>query len=183
MRYILIHGWGGGPNKDWFPWLAEELKKQGHEVLAPEMPSTDEPTIEKWTAKVGKVVGVPDNETFFVGHSIGCQAILRYLQTIDIRVAGAVFVAGWFNLKNLEDEETEKIAQPWIETPIDIGKIRSVLPKSTLVISDNDPYNCFEENKAKFTELGSDSIVILNGDHLTAEDGFAQFPQLLEIAK
>lgn len=144
------------------------------------MPETDTPIIEKWVTKLSEVVGVPDEKTFFIGHSIGCQTILRYLETIDIQIGGAVFVAGWFDLKNLEDEESSQIAKPWLESPIDLSKVSRVLPKSVLIISDNDPYGAFETNQAKFSGLGSEIIVIKSGGHLTGEDGFSELPQILD---
>lgn len=180
-RAILVHRWSGGPNDDWRPWLKTELEKLGYQVLVPEMPDTHTPIIEKWVAKLTEVAGTPDKDTYFVGHSIGCQTILRYLETINTAVGGAVFVAGWFNLENLEDEESKKTAKPWINTSIDLNKVKSVLPKSTLIISDNDPYDCFEENKKKFEELGSKIIVLHNAGHITAEDGFTELPQISEV--
>lgn len=175
-RVIIIHRWEGGPNDDWRPWLKTELEKFGYEVLIPEMPDTNTPVIEKWVSHSAEVVGEPDKDTYFVGHSIGCQTILRYLETVNVSVGGAIFVAGWFNLDNLENEEAKKTAKPWITHPINLAKVRQVLPKSTLIISDNDPYNCFEENKKKFEELGSKIIVLHNAGHITAEDGFTELP-------
>lgn len=167
-------------NGDWRPWIKTELEKRGFEVCIPQMPDIDTPVMGAWVGKLSEVVGTPDSNTYFVGHSIGCQTILRYLETIDTTVGGAVFVAGWFNLENLEDEETAEIAKPWIESPIDLEKVKSVLPNSTLIISDNDPFGCYEENKEKFSKLGSKEIVISNGGHLTTEDGYAEFPLLLD---
>ena len=170
-----------GPDGDWRPWLVRELEKKGYEVHSPEMPDMDTPVIKKWVNRLSELVGAPDEETYFVGHSIGCQAILRYLEKISAPVGGAVFVAGWFDLKNLEEEGEEIIAtaRPWIETPIDLQKVRSALPKSTLIISDNDPYDTFEMNKEKFAELGSKIIVLPNAGHITAEDGFTELPVAL----
>lgn len=111
---------------------------------------------------------------------LGCQTILRYLETIDTSVGGAIFVAGWFNLENIESIEEKEIAKPWIETPIDVEKIQKLLPKSALVISDNDPYGAFEENKQKFTELGSKIVVLHNAGHITVSDGFSEVPILIE---
>ena len=169
-----------GADGDWRPWLKSELQKLGYEVLVPEMPDIDTPVIESWVNKIAEVVGKPDTNTYFVGHSIGCQAILRYLEKIDTPIGGAVFVAGWFNLKNLESPEVEEIAKPWIETPINLEKVKTVLPKSTLIISDNDPFGCFEENKEKFTELGSKIVVMHNARHISAEDGFVELPEILK---
>jgi len=187
MRVIIVHQWMAGADGDWRPWLKSELEKLGHEVLVPEMPDIDTPIIEKWVGKLAEVVGVPDKDTYFVGHSIGCQTILRYLDSHRFKtletIGGAVFVAGWFNLKNFEDEETKEIARPWIETPINLDKVKTVLPKSTLIISENDPYDCFEENKAKFAQIMTKGIVMPNAGHITAEDGFTKLPEALSELK
>lgn len=165
-RVILIHGWSGSPDDNWLPWLKTELEKLGHEVLAPSMPDTDHPVIGAWVRHLSEVVGMPDAHTYFIGHSIGCQAILRYLEGIGHPVGGAVFVAGWFNLENMEEGE-EEIARPWIETPIVLAKIKAVLPKSTLIISNDDPYGAFEENRKKFAPLVTKEIVLPHVDHIT----------------
>lgn len=144
------------------------------------MPDTDVPVIEKWVGHLRSVIGIPDEETYLIGHSIGCQTILRYLQTIDTPTGGAVFVAGWFSLENLEDEEVKEVARPWIETPIDLEKVKKVLPKSALFISDNDPYGAFEENKEQFSQLGTEIVVLRGAGHVTAEDGFTELPQIVE---
>jgi predicted alpha/beta hydrolase family esterase len=179
-RVIIVHRWSGSPSDDWRSWLKKELEERGFGVLVPEMPDTDTPVIDKWVNYLAEVVDTPDSDTYFIGHSIGCQAILRYLETIDTPVGGAVFVAGWFNLKNLEDEEAEKIAKPWIETPINIERIKKVLPKSVLIISENDPYDCLEENKQKFSEIMTQGIVLPNAGHITESEEPAILSQFLE---
>jgi len=172
-----------GANGDWRPWLKKELEKLGYKVLVPEMPDIDTPVIEKWVDKLSEVVGKLDRDTYFIGHSIGCQTILRYLDSYRFKpleiVGGAIFVAGWFNLKNLEDKETEKIAKPWIKTSINLDKVKTVLPKSTLIISNNDPFDCFEENKQKFAKITTKIVIIPNAGHLSAEDGFTKLPEVL----
>ena len=181
-RVFIIHRWSGGSQDDWRPWIKTELEKLGYQVFVPQMPDHETPVMETWVGELNRLVGTPDKDTYFIGHSIGCQAILRYLETREEQVGGAVFVAGWFNLKNLEDREAEQVAKPWIVTPtnpINPVKIKAVCPKSTLIISDNDPYDCLEENKKGFEALGSKIIVVPNAGHFTAEDGYKEFPLLL----
>lgn len=182
-RVILVHRWSGGPLDDWRPWLSTELEKLGYEVLNPEMPDTDVPVIEKWVRHLAHVVGTPDAETYFIGHSIGCQAILRYLETIHTPVGGALFVAGWFNLENLEDEESEEIAKPWIETPIDSEKIQKVLPKSTFILSENDPYRAFKENTEKFSKFVTHTVVLPDAGHITQEKQPAILTEFMNLVQ
>ena len=65
------------------------------------MPNTNSPKIEKWVGFLEKNIKSADTDTYFIGHSIGCQTILRYLERLpeSTKVGGVVFVAGWFNLK------------------------------------------------------------------------------------
>lgn len=143
----------------------------------------DAPVIEEWLSHLAEIAGEYDEETVFVGHSIGCQAILRFIEKIGKKAKAAIFVAGWFNLENLESGEEENIARPWIETPIDLNKVKELLPKSTLIISDNDPYGALEFNKQKFNELGSKVVVAHNAGHFTVDDGFAELSLVLEEIK
>ncbi len=169
-RIFIIHRWSGGPDDDWRPWLKTELENKGYKVYIPYMPDTEVPIIEKWVNYISKLVGIPDGNTYFIGHSIGCQAILRYLENIDSPIGGALFVAGWFNLENLEDDEIKKIAKPWIENPLNFNKIKSVLPKSTLIISDDDPYGAFKENTEKFSRIVTNVCVLQNKGHITQKN-------------
>ena len=61
-------------------------------------------------------------------------------------------MAGWFTLTGLEGPEAEKIAKPWLTTPIDFKKFAEVIPKITVILSSNDPYVPLEENRKIFEE-------------------------------
>src|SRR3989344_3515952 len=100
-RVFIIHGWEGYPEEAWFPWVKQELEKRRFEVFVPVMPDIlGNPEIERRVNFIKELVGNPDKDTYFIGHSIGCQSIIRYLQTLpkEVRVGGAVFVAGWVSL-------------------------------------------------------------------------------------
>ena len=102
----MIHGWGGAGSGGWFDWLKRELSKKGFQVTAFDMPDTANPKIESWVGYLRDNidVNVIDENTYFIGHSIGCQTILRFLEKLHKhkRVAGCAFVAPWLDLINLE---------------------------------------------------------------------------------
>ena len=184
-RVIIIHGWGGGPEGGWFDWLKNELPSSEWEIDAPQMPDTDEPKIDAWVSKLKEVVGEVDEDTYFIGHSIGCQTILRFLETLkeDKKIGGAIFVAGWFSLKGLEEGEDE-IAKPWIETPIDFEKIKKQINKSTAIFSDNDPYVPLSNTKIFKQELSSKIIIENKKEHFNEVIKFPNvLNSLLEISK
>ncbi|MFH0852688.1 MAG: alpha/beta hydrolase [bacterium] len=181
-RVFIIHCWDGHPEDNWYPWLKKELEKRDFEVQIPAMPNTSEPKIEVWIPFLAKLVGTADENTFFVGHSIGCQTIIRYLQTLPegTKIGGAVFVAGWYDVRNLETEEEKIIAGPWVSEPRDDKKIRQTVNKSIAIFSDNDPFVAEENQQSWQEKVGAKIIVKHKAGHFREEDGFKELPSALQ---
>src|SRR3989338_2565565 len=142
-RVFIINGWWDDSNSGWIPWLKKELEPRGFEVITPDMPNTERPEISAWVDCLTNAVGETDGNTYFVGHSIACQTIMRYLENLPDsgKVGGCVFVAPWFNLieENLDDEE-KTIARPWLDTLIDTGKVKNHCDNFAAIFSDNDDF-------------------------------------------
>jgi len=175
-RVFIVHGWGGHEKEGWFPWLKNKLEEKGFEVFVPTMPDTNHPRIDAWIDHLKEVVGEVDQDTHFVGHSIGCQTIMRFLEQLpeDAKVGKLVFVAGFFTLTEAayETEGDREIARPWIETPINTDKIKSHAQKIKVILSDNDPYVDHNENKALFEKkLDADVSIEHEKGHLSEEHG------------
>jgi predicted alpha/beta hydrolase family esterase len=179
-RVFIIHGWDFNPTMHWYPWLKKELENKGFSVYVPEMPNTSTPIIKDWVAHLKSIVGKLDSNTYFIGHSIGCQTIMRYLENEKDKCGGAVFVAGWFKLDNLEDDEVERIAEPWVQNNIDFAKVKNNINKLSVFLSSNDPYECLEYNKNIFeSKLVARVIVLKDKGHFTQEEGVTKIPELL----
>src|SRR5574341_1498881 len=159
-RAVIIHGWGGSPSANWIPWLKKELEARNIFVEAPQMPNTDNPTIEEWVPYLAKFVDEED-DVYLIGHSIGCQTILRFLEKTEQKnIKGVVFVAGWLTLIGMTTKEEEEIAKEWTETPLDLGKAKVGANKFISIFSDDDPY-VSEDNWDKFRELGD--VIVEHG--------------------
>ncbi|HLM83973.1 MAG TPA: alpha/beta hydrolase [Candidatus Bathyarchaeia archaeon] len=181
-RVFIIHGWGKTPESEWLPWLAKHLREKRFLTEVPVMPDTDNPKIEAWVSHLEKVVGRCDKNTFFVGHSIGCQAIMRYLEKLsaDEKCGGAVFVAGWFTLTGFEENEERFIASPWVNKPIDFEKVKARAEKIICIISDNDPFVPAENWEIFSENLGAEVIIEKNMGHFSDDDGIKVIPVALD---
>ena len=187
---IIVHGWGASPKSDWLAWLKKELERKGASVIVPAMPRTNHPIIKAWVSHLESVIrkaGSAHKDLILVGHSIGCQAILRTLEKSPspsaLRIKGVALVAPWFTLKNLEGPGEEAIAKPWLATPIDLAKAMYRIGKLTAFFSTNDPLVPFPENKkrfgAAFQAIHPRIIVMKGKGHFNALDGVREFPALL----
>lgn len=179
-RLFLIHRWDGDPDSDWYPWLKEKLESE-FKVDILEMPDTSSPKIEKWVESIREHVGDVDNYTYFVGHSIGCQAILRFLETLNNeKIGDVVLVAPWVRLPVMSEEENE-IARPWVETPLNWEKIKTKAKSFTAIFSDNDPFVGLDQVEIFKQNLGAEIIIEKSRGHMTEEDGVTENQTILKI--
>jgi len=181
-KVFIIHGWGGSPEDPLLRWLKSELEKNDFDVVVPKMPNPEKPEIEIWVSKLKEIVEVPDKDTILVGHSIGCQTILRYLEQLHSisRVGGVVFIAPWLTLSNLESDEEWQIAEPWLNTPIRETDVIKHILKMTTIFSDNDPY-VPSENIEMFKErFNAEVVVEYEKGHFTIDDGVERLESALD---
>ena len=183
-KIIIVHQWGSNPKGDWYPWLEKELEKIGYEVLVPSMPNPDEPEIAPWVNELIKDIKEPNENTYFIAHSVGCQAVLRYLSSFESKgnFGGAIFVAPWLTLKNLETEE-HTIAKPWLDIPIDFKRVKSHVKKIVCFFSDDDPWVPLENAEEFKKKLGATTIIEKGKGHYTQQEGITQIQQVLDCIK
>ncbi len=181
----IIHGWDGSPDEPMLQWLKKSLGKNGYSVFVPEMPNPETPKISTWIGKI-KEIAQPDENTIFVGHSIGCQAILRYLEQLseETKIAGVVLIAPWMKLDEQtikeEGEEVVEIAKPWIDIPIDFEKVKTRSNKFVAIFSDNDPYVPLNQKDLFEKKLGAKTVVEHQKGHFAPHDGIEEVPTILE---
>ena len=175
-KVIIVHGWQGSPQGNWFPWLKTELEKLGHEVLVPAMPNADHPQQSAWVAHLHKVIGSADPHPYLVGHSLGVIAILRYLETLPEgeEVGGAILVAGF-------SQPIGKAAlDSFFTAPLDYQKVKRAARSFIAIHSDNDPYVPIAQGELLRDEIGAQLVIMKNAGHVNAEDGFYRLPIVLE---
>jgi uncharacterized protein len=182
-RLIVIPRWSGTPSDDWYPWLQRELgavtPQPFDPVVVADMPDPGEPTISSWMGRVQQLLGADPDEmarTVIIGHSVGCQAVLRALAELPVglHVDSVLCVAGWF----WTDAPWESLL-PWIETPFDQARTRSAAGQQIVVMmSDNDRHTSdWRANRSAWQDRLDASVVIVPGaNHFNGE----QYPIILQ---
>ncbi|MFH1452210.1 MAG: alpha/beta fold hydrolase [archaeon] len=185
-KMILVHGWSGSPTSEpWFNWLKDESEKRGIEFIAPVMPNTNNPKMSEWVDKLRETIENLDEETYLVGHSMGCLTIIKYLsELINQRVAGIVFVAPWIELdkKSIEEEgeESVRIVKSWINEPINFENTKNSTEKILSIFSDNDPYVLLSNVKTFEKKLNSEIIIKNNEGHFNETCKINEILELVE---
>jgi len=163
-KVIIIHGWSGFPEEGWFPWIKERLEENDFVVQVPKMPNPDHPVIKSWVSHLKSIAGKPDENTYFIGHSIGCQTILRYLEALpeNYKIGGVILVAPWLILTDNETKEEKEIGKSWIETQINFEKIKKHTNNFISIFSDDDAIVPIENKKLFEKKLNTKTFILRN---------------------
>ena len=172
----LIHGWDGSPDGAWRPWLKKELEKKGWLVEALKMPTPHHPKMTTWVEPLQNTIGKPDKNCYFIGHSLGCITILRYLESLKVneKIGGVFMVAGFSS--NLGYKELEN----FFKTPINWKKIKTHCSHFTAIHSDNDYYVSLNYGDLFKQFLNAKLIIKPKMGHFGDNDGITKLPFLLE---
>lgn len=174
----MIHGLGGSPDNHWFPWLSSELEARNFKVESLKMPEPKKPTLQNWLSEIDRVVGKPTENDFFVGHSLGCVAIVRWLEklTPGEKIGGAVFVAGFSGRVSVRGTET------FWKDPVDFEKVKSHAPDHSFVtiFSEDDRIVPLNQGLEFQNNLGAKLILENGKGHFCQSDGVTELPSVLE---
>lgn len=176
-RIRIVHGSYGKPEENWFPWLAHELRKDGHEVLIPAFPTPEEQTLQRWKAVFLRDAGPLNPHTVLVGHSLGPGFILTLLEDSTVPVLGTFLVAGFVG--KLGQPEFDSVNESFVCRSFDWERIRSNSGCTKIYNSDNDPYVPLQKGVELAEKLGVPLNIIKNAGHINSESGFREFPPIL----
>jgi uncharacterized protein len=178
---IIIHGTGGNPEGNWFPWLKSELEKLDCRVFVPKFPTPENQSLENWL-KVFKEYKQNLNEnSIVVGHSLGPAFLLNVLENLDSPIKCAYFVSGFTGL--ISNPEFDELNKTFAVREFDWDKIKNNCKKFVVINSDNDPYVPLEKGKELAQNLDTELITLENAGHINKESGHTKFNLLFEKIK
>ncbi len=179
MKTIFIfHGFGGSAEKNWFPWLKEQLTTIGHRVIAPSFPRSNDPKISEWMEFFRHLNTPPDEDSIFIGHSLGGLFALRLLEKIKTHIDSCILVAPVSKPMN---NDIDAHIMTFFSEPLDWKRIQERASRFHILHASNDPYIPLSHAEELAQHLKAPLTVIEKGGHLNAASGFSEFPQLLKI--
>ena len=177
---FIIHGTGGHPQENWFPWLKSELEKLGCKVIIPQFPTPQNQNLQTWFEVFDKYKKDFTSDTILIGHSLGGAFALRILEQSNTQIKAAFFVGTPIGVRPITNWEGD---QPFIGKPFDWQKIRSNAKTFTVFHSDDDPWVGVGNGIELSKNLGTEFVHLTNAGHFNAKAGYTKFELLLEKMK
>lgn len=113
-RILIIAGMGCSPVRrcNWYEWLEKELLKKVFNVILEQMPDPYAARESYWVPFIRETLKV-DKDTILIGHSSGCQAIMRLIE--KDKVHGVILVSACHTDLGMEIERaSEYYNRPWL---------------------------------------------------------------------
>jgi hypothetical protein len=180
-RILLVPRWSGTAASDFYPWLAHELAARAPWVrleVAPLRPAPDRPEIEACLEALGELAPA---RTLLVGHSVGCQVLLRALARLPdgAQAPALLCVAGWWTVDRPWDT-----LRPWIETPFEHGRAAARCARIEVLLSDDDPFTRdAEATRRRFVDaLGAEVQLVPGRRHFNEPEEPAVLAAVTRLA-
>ncbi len=179
---LILHGTGSNSNKNWFPWIKEELEKIGYNVWVPDLPGADVPNVKRYTEFLLASDFKFGPDTIIIGHSSGSVEIFGLLQSLPDGVkTGPVYLVGSFK-DSLGREDLEEL---FLE-PFDFEKIKNKARKFIFIHSDDDPFCPLDHARYLSEKVNGELVIIPGQKHFsisTSGEKYRRFPELFEKIK
>lgn len=175
-RLVIVHGYHASPAAHWFPWLADEVARDGVQVDIPALPSPTSPDPERWITAVSDTIGTPDDGLTVVAHSLGAITVLHALTRLtgDWSLGAFVAVSGFASSLPALPELDNFTADP-----PDIERLAERIGHRTVVLSDNDTIVPPAATHDLGRRLDAELVTVSGAGHFLADDGYTTLPAVL----
>jgi leucyl-tRNA synthetase/predicted alpha/beta hydrolase family esterase len=187
-KVLLIHGISGDSNDNWFPWVKPRLEAKGYEVLIPDLPNSQRPTIAEWTKALNKLGITKEDNLSIIAHSLGGPTAIEFIYKNKLPVNKLILVApvakeigkkNWDALTSEEYAFVKPILQRFSKSNEHVPAIAKLVENTVLYLSDNDPYIPLAVKKS-YKALQPKVEVLKKHGHFNAGSGVLEFPKILD---
>jgi len=176
---FIIHGTGGDPECNWFPWLKTELEKSGHNVYAPKFPTPKNQSIETWLNVFSGYEKHLNESAVVIGHSLGSAFLLSVLEKLDHPIKTAYLVSGFIGL--IDNPEFDELNRTFTIKDFNWAKIKKNCKSFYVINSDNDPYVPIQKGQELARNLSAKLIILHGAGHINKDSGYLKFCSLLDL--
>lgn len=182
-KVFIVHGFLSQPSYGWQTWLMSKMDELDVYACALPMPTPDKPQLNQWVEVIEKVCSNPDDEICLVGHSLGCQAILHFLENSSNSIENVFLVASPFEKLHTEDLNSKLRATDNFYTPLHKQKIISSAKEILIIHAKNDQKVPYEHAEKLKDLLDCELIALEDGGHLGKREGVLEISILFERIK
>lgn len=149
-KVLIIHGFEANGEDNWYPELKTKLEKEGCEVFAPSMSTTESPDFDSWMKELEPFIEKMDENSVIVGHSLGSKAALHLLSRAKKQIKKVFLIAS--AIGNGPKRDWEALRKAWPNADVDsLHKFwtrevdwsavnKNLIKEARVILSKDDPW-------------------------------------------
>ncbi|MBT2635017.1 alpha/beta hydrolase [Bacillus sp. ISL-26] len=137
-----------------------------------------QPSLENWLDTLSLYKHTLNKNTYLVAHSLGCPAILRFLERTQLReqLGGIILVSGFAeSLPNL------KMLDEFTEGSFDDQKLIESAKRRAVIASTDDQIVPFAWRKDLAQQIDAAFYEVQHGGHFLENEGFTSLPIVYDV--
>ena len=178
-NYFIIHGSFSSPYSNWIGWLHDFIEDDGKQVYVPNFPiGVGFQNYENWSKllKYYLDLGLINENTIIIGHSIAPVFISKFLAQNKIKVKKLIFVCGFNNYLGINEEYDAVNKSMYFDNLEDVKQYANEI---ICFYSDNDPYVKYDVEKDFADKIATEKLFIPNAGHINSESGYDTFEDIV----
>lgn len=178
-NYFIIHGSFSTPYSNWIGWLADFIATDGKEVYVPQFPiGVGKQNYKNWSKllKYYADLGLINEETTIIGHSIAPVFISKFLIENKIKIKKLISVCGFNNYLGIDEDYDAVNESMYLDN---IEEVKKYAKEIICFYSNNDPYVKYEAEKDFADKISTERILIPNAGHINLESGYDTFEEIV----
>ena len=174
-QVLICHAYNTLPTENWYQWLEKVLRSRGYDAKVLKLPDPNAPSEKEWVASVRKAHSA--SPVIFVGHSLGCRAILAYINQYDVSAERVVLVACPMFWEGII--ETRPPLKAYVEgmQPLNFENIKKLVDRFDVFHDTADPILSMKDVEYLKEVLGDKATL-----HISSTYGHFDVPEIPDLA-
>jgi len=172
----VVHGYTANSQANWYPNLKCQLESENIAVHVFDMPNPHAPVEKEWLDFLERNITNFDDKSIFIGHSLGCVAILRFLEDKNTDNIESLFLVSGF----VEDSPIPELSG-FVKGEINYSKLLQTIKNRVVVSAVDDDIVPYSYSRVLAKKLNAKFKLLETGKHFIDRDGFTEFPYLIKL--
>jgi len=182
-RVLVIHGWSNRRDPDhWQHRLVSALRNQGHQVMYPQLPNTENPVVDEWlevaAAELEMLQELGTDELIVIGHSLGCLTWMHLvMRGLVPEIVDRVLLVA---------PADPDLCEAAVGFPLELGddalkqRLHAAAGKTTILASDADPWIPRGVQQTFSDVLEFETVLLPGAAHLAMQDGWGPWQGVID---
>ena len=174
----LIHGYTASPDSNWFQDFKKNIEKEHIEISILNMPNSQSPKLKEWIDYMENSIKEIDENTIFIGHSLGCVTILNFLSN-----SNTTKIKGLFLVSGFVESSPIPALNEFVTPRLNYNYLKQLTPNRISISAVDDDIIPYKYSKTMAERIDAKFTLLKEGKHFIDRDNFTEFPFLINEIK